>query len=493
MKGLNTNKKVGFRHNSLHTKKEPHPLFYLKQRASFWVASLSLFTFLVGNMMGQHGWYGFWASVLGQEDFSAIAYVGTVSPLETVVNYGCWSSFGGNYKVHTFRQSPAKCHSEIPQYTTNVQRNSIFSMQYMSSYALTTEGSGTHSGIDIRVPTGSPVRVVMSGKVYKVGNQPKGFGKYVVVEHRGVPDPDDPSGGTVTLFSEYAHLSAQYVDVGDIVHKGDSIALSGTSGQSSGPHLHFSLTRNGAPFFPFYPGNQKEGYRYSVNPLLYVQSEFDPVAIPTTTVARSKRRSLRADNPGEVVAPRRVASSLKALDRRVIAVADPTTPMVVSRKTIIARLQSRRESRIRQRLAARESRQLIALRTGLTQSASDPVRVSVLAKRKVAAERSVVINRSGKVASLAISHDGSFTARGWEKIYIRLLDSDGNTVTSPDLDRDLVFRTEIGSAEFRPRTLSPLDFEQGEATVHMLPRGRRTVVIKVMPLNIISRPMKFER
>ena len=490
MKGLKNHKNVGFDHNSLHSKKEPHPLFYLKQRASFWVASLSLFTFLIGNMMGQHGWYGFWASVMGQEDLSAIAYVGTISPLDKVVDYGCWADFGGDYKIHTYRQSPEKCRRDVPQYTTAANRDNLFSMQYMSSYSDTTEGSGTHSGIDIRVPVGTPVRAVMTGKVHKVGDQPRGFGKYVVVIHPNVPDPDDPNGGTVTLYSEYAHLSAVYVQVGDIIHKGDSVALSGNTGQSSGPHLHFSLTREGAPFVPFYPSSQSEGYAYTINPLLYVQSNFDSVA-PTTIASRSEqRRAERADNPRDVVVPRRVAtSSSRSSVRRVVAIPDPTPEE--SRKTVIARLQSRRESRIRERMALRENRATVALRTGLTQAASDPV--VVVTRREVAAETTIVTNRTGKVSSVEISHDGSFSGRGWEKVTIRLLDSDGNIVINPDLDRDLVLRAEYGTADFRPSMISPLDFDQGEVTVHMLPRGRRTVVIKVMPFNVVSRPMQFDR
>lgn len=482
MKGLHNHKNVGFNRNSLHTKREPHPVFFLKQRASFWIASLSMFTFLVGNMMGQHGWYGFWASVLGQEDLNTIAYVGAVSPLDTVVDYSCWVEFGGDYKVHTFRQSPEKCHRSIPQYTTSPGRDSIFSMQYMSSYDHTTEGSGRHSGIDVRVPTGTPIQAVMTGKVYKVGNQPRGFGQYIVLVHPNVPDPDNPTGATVTLYSEYAHLSSMFVQEGEIVHKGDRIALSGNTGQSSGPHLHFSLTRENAPFYPFYPSSISEGYTHTINPFLYVQSNFDTVAQPTTVVARSRERSRRVEQPTEVVAPRRVASSSRS-SQPVVAVADTPSP-VLSQKTIIARLQSRRESRIRARLAQRSNRQVVAVRSAA------PV---VAVQRQVAAEQTVITNRTGKVSSVEISHDGSFSGRGWEKVRIRLLDNDGNTVINPDMDRDLVLRAEYGTAEFRPSVLSPLDFEQGEALVHMLPRGNRTVVIKVMPLNVISRPMQFVR
>ncbi len=142
-------------------------------------------------------------------------------------------------------------------------------------------------------------------------------------------------------------------------------------------------------------------------------------------------------------------------------------------------------------MAVRENRQTIALRTGLTRSASDPIIAP--APRRVAAESTVVTNRTGKVSSVEISHDGSFSGRGWEKVTIRLVDTDGNTVINPDLDRDLVLRAEFGTADFRPSVISSLDFEQGEATVHMLPRGRRTVVIKVMPFNVVSNPMKFDR
>ncbi|MDP6561658.1 MAG: M23 family metallopeptidase [Candidatus Peribacteraceae bacterium] len=473
----------------MHTRKDPHPIFYLKQRASFWVASLSLFTFLIGNMMGQHGWYGFWASVLGQEDLSAIAYVGTVSPFEHVVDYGCWAEYGGDYKVHTFRQSPEICRRTMPQYTTSSSRDAIFSMQYMSSYAQTTEGTGNHPGVDIRVPTGTPIRAVMTGKVQKIGNQSRGFGKYVVLVHPNVPDPDSPNGSTTTLYSNYAHVSSFYVEEGDIVHKGDIIALSGNTGQSTGPHLDFSVVREDVPFLPFYPSNQNEGYEYSVNPMLYVQSDYEPAIDKSTVVARSERRSRRADQPQDVVAPRRVATSFRDRAHSVVAVPDPTPAQ--SQRTIIARLQSRRESRIRQRLAQRNSRQTVALRTGLTQAASDPVVVT--ARREVAAEQTVVTNQTGKVSTVEISHDGYFSGRGWEKVTIRLLDSDGNTVINPNLDTDLVLRAEFGTAEFRPSMISSLDFVEGEVTVNMLPRGRRTVVVKVMPFNVVSRPMQFDR
>lgn len=482
MKGLKHHKNVGFQRNTIHTMREPHALFYLKKRMSFWIASLSLFTFLIGNMMGQHGWYGFWASVLGQEDLSAIAYVGTVTPIEKVVDYSCWTQYGGDFKVHTFRQAPEKCLRRMPEYTSGADHDPLYSMQYMSSYELTTEGSGQHGGIDIRVPVGTPIRATMTGRVEKIGEQPRGFGTYVVLLHPNVPEPDRPTRSTTTLYTNYAHLSAVYVEEGDIVHKGDVIALSGNTGYSTGPHLDFSVVREDVPYIPYYPESQTDGYAYTVNPMMYVQNNFIPVTDQSTIVADSQRRSRDADQPGDVVAPRRID----------VAQAEPVvaTPEPESTKTIIARLQARRDERLKERLAQRDSRQVVALQTGLTNVLPEQ---PAAPKPEVASEQTVTETVAGRVDTVSISHDGSFTGRGWEKVIVTLLDADGNIVTSPRLNNDIALRTDFGEAEFRPSILSPLDFVRGQATVHVLPRGRRTVVIKVMPYNVISAPLEYDR
>jgi len=101
----------GFSSTSLHCRREPHSLHYLKQKTSFWIAVISLFAFVAGNMVGQHGWYTFWASVLGEGDDSLIAYTGTVTPLAEIVDYTCWAKFGGDFKSHTFR---LRWNAELP-------------------------------------------------------------------------------------------------------------------------------------------------------------------------------------------------------------------------------------------------------------------------------------------------------------------------------------------------------------------------------------------
>ncbi len=94
-----------------------------------------------------------------------------------------------------------------------------------------------HEGVDIASHMGSPVLAVGDGVVSHSGER-AGYGMLVEVTHE--------SG----LITRYAHTSATLVKVGDRVKKGQSIALVGTSGRSTGPHLHFEVVRNGSPVNP---------------------------------------------------------------------------------------------------------------------------------------------------------------------------------------------------------------------------------------------------
>ncbi|MGW1800615.1 M23 family metallopeptidase [Streptomyces sp. NPDC001984] len=87
-----------------------------------------------------------------------------------------------------------------------------------------------HTGQDFAVPIGTPVRAVGAGRVVKVSCGGP-FGMEVVIRH---------SGGTCT---QYAHLAAVAVDEGDQVTTGRWIGQSGTTGNSTGPHLHFEVRR----------------------------------------------------------------------------------------------------------------------------------------------------------------------------------------------------------------------------------------------------------
>jgi murein DD-endopeptidase MepM/ murein hydrolase activator NlpD len=95
-----------------------------------------------------------------------------------------------------------------------------------------------HTGIDICLPSGSPVLVADDGIVILVGSGPYGYGNYLVVQHQG---------GLTTL---YGHFSRSLVHVGDQVMQGQPIGLEGSTGNSTGPHLHFELRIDNKPVDP---------------------------------------------------------------------------------------------------------------------------------------------------------------------------------------------------------------------------------------------------
>lgn len=94
-----------------------------------------------------------------------------------------------------------------------------------------------HSGVDFALPTGSPVYAAAGGRVSAAGVF-GGYGKRVDVNH---------GNGLVT---RYAHLSAINVKVGQVVTPGQSIGAVGSTGRSTGPHLHFEVLKEGAHVDP---------------------------------------------------------------------------------------------------------------------------------------------------------------------------------------------------------------------------------------------------
>ena len=90
-----------------------------------------------------------------------------------------------------------------------------------------------HTGLDIAGPEGTPIRAVESGEVIKATFSDDGYGGLVIVAH--------PSG----YETWYAHLSTIQVARGQHVTRGWSIGLRGSTGLSTGPHLHFEVRENG--------------------------------------------------------------------------------------------------------------------------------------------------------------------------------------------------------------------------------------------------------
>ena len=89
-----------------------------------------------------------------------------------------------------------------------------------------------HTGMDLAVPTGTPVRAALPGTVI-AAQYHSSYGYYVMIDH---------GNGLSTL---YAHNSQLLVRVGQTVEAGDIVSLSGSTGRSTGPHLHFEVRLNG--------------------------------------------------------------------------------------------------------------------------------------------------------------------------------------------------------------------------------------------------------
>ena len=94
------------------------------------------------------------------------------------------------------------------------------------------DGSEEHAGIDIAVNSGVPVVATADGKIVQSGPS-GGYGNLVQIDH---------GNGLSTL---YGHNSQLAVNIGELVKKGQVISYAGSTGKSTGPHVHYEVRENG--------------------------------------------------------------------------------------------------------------------------------------------------------------------------------------------------------------------------------------------------------
>ena len=143
---------------------------------------------------------------------------------EAGVSKGMYYSFDGQSLRKAYLVSPM----EVSRITSG------FGMRNHPVYGYSRE----HSGVDYAAPTGTPVRTIGDGSVMFAGVQ-SGYGNVIQIKHR--------NGKDSTL---YAHLSRIDVKVGDNVMQGETIGAVGTTGVSTGPHLHFEFRIGNEPQDP---------------------------------------------------------------------------------------------------------------------------------------------------------------------------------------------------------------------------------------------------
>ena len=143
---------------------------------------------------------------------------------ETGASKGAYYSFDGQSLRRAYLLSPM----EVSRITSG------FGMRTHPVYGYSRE----HLGVDYAAPTGTPVRTIGDGKVEFAGVQ-GGYGKVIYIKHRNQKDT-----------TVYAHLSRIDVKAGDNVTQGETIGAVGSTGVSTGPHLHLEFRVNNEPQDP---------------------------------------------------------------------------------------------------------------------------------------------------------------------------------------------------------------------------------------------------
>lgn len=138
--------------------------------------------------------------------------------------------------ISAFSSAEAEITNISPQVIQLTTQNSI--RWPVESVKITQGYRRFHQAIDLAEPLGSPVYPITEGRIEKIYWQRFGYGNHIIIDH---------GSGFKSL---YAHLSKIIVKEGQEVDKNTVIGLIGTTGWSTGPHLHLEVYDNGQPFNP---------------------------------------------------------------------------------------------------------------------------------------------------------------------------------------------------------------------------------------------------
>jgi murein DD-endopeptidase MepM/ murein hydrolase activator NlpD len=97
-----------------------------------------------------------------------------------------------------------------------------------------------HAGLDFAAPQGTPIYATADGRITTAGNSGNGYGNHVEINH---------GYGYETLYGHMVRVKAR---IGQLVKRGEVIGWVGSTGKSTGPHLHYEVHKNGRPIDPIY-------------------------------------------------------------------------------------------------------------------------------------------------------------------------------------------------------------------------------------------------
>ena len=148
-----------------------------------------------------------------------------------------FSQFWDTRNVNPYKESPSSLPDQFSIWIVDTLDSYCCPNQVTPRSKFGYRHGRRHQGIDLPYPKGTPVPAAFDGKV-RISDYVGGYGNLVVIRH---------ANGLETF---YGHLAERKVNSGDWVSAGDIIGLGGSTGRSTGPHLHFETRYHGAAFDP---------------------------------------------------------------------------------------------------------------------------------------------------------------------------------------------------------------------------------------------------
>jgi murein DD-endopeptidase MepM/ murein hydrolase activator NlpD len=255
-------------HNSRGWRGRMEPERYARELADY-TARMSTDSRYVGNAVfasdfASHEWFSFDVEPAYQAILSTPIPTPPTKPIDTHLPV----IISPAPVTPTMPPSPAPTPATVPQLAHPIQdpNKLIISQRFGDNpqdYA--RFGMAGHTGVDYAVPVGTPVVAVDSGTVIEVGDGSGDYGIYIKMRH---------AWGE----SLYAHLQIATAWLGNSVTKGEAIGLSGNTGNSTGPHLHFAIR-----ILPYKRGYPFDGYS---DPLPYLSAAAPQPSQPSTNVVQ---------------------------------------------------------------------------------------------------------------------------------------------------------------------------------------------------------------
>lgn len=157
-----------------------------------------------------------------------------------------------------------------PDNIAKITAKLFYSTRYFGAYDVDSgEFVAVHPGIDLKVAEGTPVGAIGGGKVVAIRRDDASFGLYILVEHR-------LQNGERWL-SLYGHMQSATVHTGDVVLPGQIIGYSGSTGNSSAPHLHLQIERltddadTHTIYWPAVMPDSTEAAKHVINPIIFLE------------------------------------------------------------------------------------------------------------------------------------------------------------------------------------------------------------------------------